>query len=91
MKVVVGVIAFLLVAALAVLVVYPFVFSAVLGLFENNDLGTIIALAACALITVPLIWLAVGLTVLSVIFTSAAEDTRRFKRERARRSKGITR
>lgn len=91
MKVLVGIVAFVLVALFAWFVVYPFVFNGVVGLFDSNDLGTIIALAACALVTIPLIWLALALVALSVFFTAVGEDRRRFKRERARRNERFNR
>lgn len=77
-----GILTFVLVGALAILFVYPFVFTTVLGLFDNNDLGTIIALGVCALITVPLIWLAIGLAAGGVFLTANLLDKRDAQRRR---------
>lgn len=85
MKTLAAIVAFVAVALLAWFVIYPFVFNGVSGLFETNDLGTIVALAVCVLVTVPLIWLAIGLTGLAYVAAGVAEDQRRYKRERARR------
>jgi hypothetical protein len=87
MKIIIGFLTFLAVATIAVLFVYPWVFTTIRGVFESNDLGVIIALAACAVVTIPLIWLAVMLTALAVVITGVGQDQRRYKRELTRRNR----
>ena len=86
LKVVVGLAVFIVVAVFAVLVVYPFIFGLVSSLFETGDVGTIVGLVACVLITVPLIWLAIGLTFAAVAITAIGEDRRKFNRQVKNRS-----
>lgn len=88
LKVLVGIASFLAVGYLAVTVIYPWVFTTISGLFENNDLGVIVALAVCALITFPLIWLVALFVGLVVILTGAGQEEVKFarlRRENARK------
>lgn len=68
--------------ALAALVVYPFVFTLIQGLFDNQDIGTIFGLAACVGVTFPLIWLTIGLIVAALVAFGVRDDNKRLKRER---------
>lgn len=72
--VIAGVIATVAVALFAWFVVYPFVFNGVQGLFETSDLGTVIALAACVLVTIPLFWLGVSIVAAVVFLTAWVQD-----------------
>jgi hypothetical protein len=49
--IVVAVVTFVVMLALAILFVYPAVFGFFQGLFDNHDIGTVIGLVACAMIT----------------------------------------
>lgn len=80
-KIFAGLLVVTVVAVAAALFIYPFVFTGVQGLFEHNDLGAILGLLACVLVTIPLIWLTIALVVGSTFGLSVAEDRRRFKRQ----------
>ena len=69
--IVVGVLTVAAVAALAIFVVYPFVFTTISGLFDNPDVGTIAGIVMCVIVTGPLYVVGMFLALLLGAVTAA--------------------
>ena len=82
-QIVTGVVTFIATAVLAVLFVYPNVFNFVKSLFEGSDLGTIAGLAVCVLITGPLIWFVISVTIGITYLSAVAQDKAAARKRRA--------